>query len=367
MVQYNIDLKGKTVLVTGAAGFIGCNLSLKLLKEFEGIRIIGFDSVNDFYDVRIKEGRIKQIEEFVKSFPSWEASGEAPSFTFVKGNLSEKALIDQVFVDNQPTVVVNLAAQAGVRHSITNPGAYIESNLVGFFNILEACRNNACVEHLVYASSSSVYGSNKKIPYSTDDKVDNPVSLYAATKKSNELMAHSYSKLYNVPSTGLRFFTVYGPAGRPDMAYFGFTNKLREGKTIEIFNYGNCKRDFTYIDDIVEGVTCVMQHAPKKQTGEDGLPVPPYKVYNIGNNQPENLLDFVQILQEELTLAGVLPANYDFEAHKKLVPMQAGDVPVTYADTTPLEQDFGFKPATPLREGLRAFAEWYANYYGKGE
>ncbi|MDD4590203.1 MAG: NAD-dependent epimerase/dehydratase family protein [Parabacteroides sp.] len=350
MLQYNIDLKGKTILVTGSAGFIGCNFALKLLKEYEHVKVIGFDNVNDYYDVRIKEERLGWLSKY-------------EGFTFIKGNLADKALIDELFAKYQPTVVVNLAAQAGVRYSITNPGAYIESNLVGFFNILEACRNNSCVEHLVYASSSSVYGSNKKIPYSTDDKVDNPVSLYAATKKSNELMAHSYSKLYNIPSTGLRFFTVYGPAGRPDMAYFSFTDKLCKGETIEIFNYGNCKRDFTFVDDIVEGVVRVMQHAPEKVMGEDGLPVPPYKVYNIGNNQPENLLDFVKILQEELIAAGVLPQDYDFEAHKRLVPMQPGDVPVTYADTTPLEEDFGFKPSTPLRKGLRAFAQWYAEYY----
>lgn len=350
MLQYNIDLKGKTILVTGAAGFIGCNLALKLLKEFEEVKVIGFDNVNDYYDIRIKEERLKWLSEY-------------ENFTFIKGNLADKLLIDSIFADYQPTIVVNLAAQAGVRYSIINPQAYIESNLVGFFNILEACRNNSCIEHLVYASSSSVYGLNKKIPYSTDDKVDNPVSLYAATKKSNELMAHSYSKLYNIPSTGLRFFTVYGPAGRPDMAYFGFTNKLCKGETIEIFNYGNCKRDFTYVNDIVEGVVRVMQHAPEKEMGEDGLPIPPYKVYNIGNNQPENLLDFVQILQEELVAAGVLPEDYDFEVHKKLIPMQAGDVPITYADTTPLEQDFDFKPTTSLRDGLRAFAKWYADYY----
>lgn len=350
MLQYNIDLKGKTILVTGAAGFIGCNLSLKLLKETDGTKVIGLDSVNDYYDVRIKEERLKLLAEYDR-------------FTFIKGNLADKGLIDKVFAEYQPAVVVNLAAQAGVRYSISNPGAYIESNLVGFYNILEACRHNSCVEHLVYASSSSVYGSNKKIPYSTDDKVDNPVSLYAATKKSNELMAHAYSKLYDIPSTGLRFFTVYGPAGRPDMAYFGFTNKLCKGETIEIFNYGNCRRDFTYVDDIVEGVVRVMQHAPEKAIGEDGLPVPPYKVYNIGNNHPENLLDFVQILQEELVAAGVLPSDYDFDSHKKLVPMQPGDVPVTYADTTPLEEDFGFKPSTPLRDGLRAFAKWYKGYY----
>lgn len=349
MVAYNIDLEGKTVLVTGAAGFIGSNLALRLLDEVKGIRVVGIDSMNDYYDVRIKEERLKRLE----------TSG---SFTMKFGSIADKALIDRIFDEYHPQVVVNLAAQAGVRYSITNPGAYIESNLIGFYNILEACRHNG-VEHLVYASSSSVYGSNKKVPYSTDDKVDNPVSLYAATKKSNELMAHAYSKLYNIPSTGLRFFTVYGPAGRPDMAYFGFTDKLVKGETIKIFNYGNCKRDFTYVDDIVEGVIRVMQHAPEKKNGEDGLPIPPYKVYNIGNNQPENLLDFVTILQEELVRAGVLPEDYDFEAHKELVPMQPGDVPVTYADTTPLEEDFGFKPATPLREGLRKFAEWYKEYY----
>lgn len=349
MVAYNIDLEGKTVLVTGAAGFIGSNLALRLLNEVEGIRVVGIDNMNDYYDVRIKEERLKRLE----------TSG---CFTMKFGSIADKALIDRIFDEYHPQVVVNLAAQAGVRYSITNPGAYIESNLIGFYNILEACRHNG-VEHLVYASSSSVYGSNKKVPYSTDDKVDNPVSLYAATKKSNELMAHAYSKLYNIPSTGLRFFTVYGPAGRPDMAYFGFTDKLVKGETIKIFNYGNCKRDFTYVDDIVEGVIRVMQHAPEKKNGEDGLPIPPYKVYNIGNNQPENLLDFVTILQEELVRAGVLPEDYDFEAHKELVPMQPGDVPVTYADTTPLEEDFGFKPATPLREGLRKFAEWYKEYY----
>lgn len=351
MLPYNIDLKGKTVLVTGTAGFIGSNLALKLLKEVEGITIIGFDNVNDYYDVRLKEERLRMLVEY-------------ENFIFIKGNLADRTLVDELFEKYHPTVVVNLAAQAGVRYSISNPGAYIESNVIGFYNILEACRNSSFVEHLVYASSSSVYGSNKKIPYSTDDKVDNPVSLYAATKKSNELMAHAYSKLYNIPSTGLRFFTVYGPAGRPDMAYFGFTDKLMKGETIEIFNYGNCKRDFTYVDDIVEGVMRVMQHAPEKSKGDDGLPVPPYKVYNIGNNHPENLLDFVQTLQEELVSAGVLPEDYDFESHKKLVPMQPGDVPVTYADTTPLEEDFGFKPATSLRDGLRAFAEWYAEYYG---
>lgn len=350
MLQNNIALKNKTVLVTGAAGFIGSNLVLKLLKEFEGVRVIGLDNMNNYYDPKLKEERLANLSEF-------------SNFSFVKGSLEDKELIDLLFAKYQPAVVVNLAAQAGVRYSISNPSAYIESNIIGFFNILEACRNNPCVEHLVYASSSSVYGSNKKIPYCTDDKVDNPVSLYAATKKSNELMAHTYSKLYNIPTTGLRFFTVYGPAGRPDMAYFSFTNKLCKGEIIEIFNYGNCKRDFTYIDDIVEGITRVMQHAPEKGVGEDSLPIPPYKLYNIGNNQPENLLDFVQILQEELVAAGVLPKDYDFEAHKKLVPMQPGDVPITYADTTPLERDFGFKPSTPLRKGLKAFAEWYAEYY----
>ena len=349
MLQYNIDLKGKTILVTGAAGFIGSNLCKRLLAEVDGAHIIGIDNMNDYYDVNIKKERLAALCKFAQ-------------FTFIEGNIADKALMDELFANHKPHVVVNLAAQAGVRYSITNPGAYIESNLIGFYNILEACRHNN-VEHLVYASSSSVYGSNKKVPYSTDDKVDNPVSLYAATKKSNELMAHSYSKLYNIPSTGLRFFTVYGPAGRPDMAYFGFTNKLVKGDKIQIFNYGNCKRDFTYVDDIVEGIIRVMQHAPEKANGEDGLPIPPYKVYNIGNNQPENLLDFVTILQEELLRAGVLPQDYDFEAHKELVPMQPGDVPVTYADTTPLEQDFGFKPATSLRDGLRAFAEWYAKYY----
>ncbi len=355
MVNYNIDLKGKIVLITGAAGFIGSNLCKQLLNNFENIKVVGLDNMNDYYDVHIKEERLASLQIY-------------SNFTFVKGNLADKPLIDKLFADHKPQVVVNLAAQAGVRYSITNPGAYIESNLIGFYNILEASRNSyeqyeGGVQHLVYASSSSVYGSNKKVPYSTDDKVDNPVSLYAATKKSNELMAHAYSKLYNIPSTGLRFFTVYGPAGRPDMAYFGFTNKLVKGDKIQIFNYGNCKRDFTYVDDIVEGVVRVMKHAPKKQIGEDGLPVPPYAVYNIGNNSPENLLDFVQILQEELVRAGVLPNDYDFEAHKELVPMQPGDVPVTYADTSALEYDFGFKPSTPLRMGLRAFAEWYAKYY----
>ena len=351
MLNSNIKLQNKTVFITGIAGFIGSYLALDLLKREASIRIVGIDSVTDYYDISLKEKRLKKLENY-------------SNLTFIKGNIADKALIEKIFSEHKPNIVVNLAAQAGVRYSITNPDAYIESNLIGFYNILEACRHsNPQVEHLVYASSSSVYGSNKKVPYSTDDKVDNPVSLYAATKKSNELMAHAYSKLYNIPSTGLRFFTVYGPAGRPDMAYFGFTNKLREGKTIQIFNYGNCKRDFTYIDDIVEGVIRVMQHAPEKQNGEDGLPIPPYKVYNIGNNQPENLLDFVTTLQEELIRAKVLPEDYDFEAHKELVPMQPGDVPVTYADTTPLEQDFGFKPSTSLRDGLRAFAEWYAEYY----
>ncbi len=355
MLTPNIDLKNKTVLVTGAAGFIGANLVTELLNTVDGIKIVGLDNVNDYYDVSIKEYRLKKIDELAKSKPGCE-------WIFVKGNIADRAIIDKLFEEYDFTVVVNLAAQAGVRYSITNPDVYIESNIIGFYNILEACRYHP-VEHLVYASSSSVYGSNKKIPYSTDDKVDNPVSLYAATKKSNELMAHAYSKLYNIPSTGLRFFTVYGPAGRPDMAYFGFTNKLIKGQTIEIFNYGNCKRDFTYVDDIVTGVKHVMQNAPEKVTGEDGLPLPPYRVYNIGNNSPENLLDFVQILQEELIRAKVLPEDYDFEAHKKLVPMQAGDVPVTYADTSALERDFGFKPSTSLREGLRRFAEWYHKFY----
>lgn len=355
MLENNVILSGKTILVTGAAGFIGSNLCARLLSSFDNVKIVGIDNMNEYYDVRIKEERLKNLENH-------------SNFIFVRGDISDKQIIDRLFADYRPQVVVNLAAQAGVRYSITNPDAYVASNLIGFYNILEACRHSydngqSGVEHFVYASSSSVYGSNKKVPYSTDDKVDNPVSLYAATKKSNELMAHAYSKLYNIPSTGLRFFTVYGPAGRPDMAYFGFTNKLRDGKTIQIFNYGHCKRDFTYIDDIVEGVIRVMQHAPERQNGEDGLPIPPYKVYNIGNNQPENLLDFVKILQDELIRAKVLPADYDFEAHKELVPMQPGDVPVTYADTTPLEQDFGFKPSTPLRDGLRAFAEWYALYY----
>lgn len=339
----------KTYFITGVAGFIGSNLAKKILKEEKDIKIVGLDNMNDYYDVKIKEYR---LAELLKN----------ENFTFIKGNLADKELINKIFEENKPEIVVNLAAQAGVRYSITNPDAYIESNIIGFYNILEACRHNP-VEHLVYASSSSVYGSNKKVPYSTDDKVDNPVSLYAATKKSNELLAHSYSKLYNIPSTGLRFFTVYGPAGRPDMAYFGFTNKLIKGEKIQIFNYGNCKRDFTYVDDIVEGICRVIKKAPEKKTGEDGLPIPPYAVYNIGNSSPENLLDFVTILQEELVRAGVLPKEYDFESHKELVPMQPGDVPVTYADTTPLERDFGFKPSTTLREGLRKFAEWYKEFY----
>ena len=344
-----INFENKTIFVTGASGFIGANLVKRILTSEPSAKVIGLDSMNDYYDVRIKEARLAELQQF-------------PAYTFVKGNLADKVLITSIFEQYHPEIVVNLGAQAGVRYSITNPDAYIESNMIGFYNILEACRHYP-VEHLVYASSSSVYGSNKKVPYSTDDKVDNPVSLYAATKKSNELMAHAYSKLYNIPSTGLRFFTVYGPAGRPDMAYFGFTNKLREGKTIQIFNYGNCKRDFTYIDDIVEGVVRVMKKPPEKKTGEDGLPVPPYAVYNIGNSNPENLLDFVQILSEELVRAGVLPADYDFDAHKELVPMQPGDVPITYADTSALERDFGFKPHTPLREGLRKFAEWYKEFY----
>lgn len=340
----------KTIFVTGAAGFIGSNLVKKLYQELPEAQVIGIDNMNDYYDFRLKEQRLEQLMQY-------------PSFTFIKGNIADKQLINDVFDQYQPQIVVNLAAQAGVRYSITNPDAYIEANLIGFYNILEACRHHE-VEHLVYASSSSVYGSNKKVPYSTDDKVDNPVSLYAATKKSNELMAHAYSKLYNIPSTGLRFFTVYGPAGRPDMAYFGFTNKLVKGDKIQIFNYGHCKRDFTYVDDIVEGVYRVMMKAPVKQVGEDGLPIPPYKVYNIGNNNPENLLDFVTILQEELIRARVLPQDYDFESHKELVPMQPGDVPVTFADTSALELDFGFNPNTSLRDGLRAFAQWYAKYYG---
>lgn len=339
----------KTIFITGASGFIGSNLAKRILSENPDTKVIGLDNMNDYYDVRIKEERLTELQGF-------------ENYTFVKGNLADKALIDRIFEEHHPDIVVNLGAQAGVRYSISNPDAYMESNMIGFYNILEACRHYP-VEHLVYASSSSVYGSNKKVPYSTEDKVDNPVSLYAATKKSNELMAHAYAKLYNIPSTGLRFFTVYGPAGRPDMAYFGFTDKLVRGETIKIFNYGNCRRDFTYIDDIVEGVIRVMQKAPEKRNGEDGLPIPPYKIYNIGNSNPENLLDFVQILSEELVRAGVLPSDYDFEAHKELVPMQPGDVPVTYADTTPLEQDFGFKPHTPLREGLRKFAEWYKAFY----
>lgn len=352
----NIDLTGKTILVTGSAGFIGSNLVLELLKSESEATIIGLDNVNDYYDVSIKEWRLSEIEK--------AAAESSCSYHFIKGDLADRAVIDRLFADYKPTVVVNLAAQAGVRYSITNPDAYIQSNLIGFYNILEACRHaEPAVEHLVYASSSSVYGSNKKVPYSTEDKVDNPVSLYAATKKSNELLAHAYSKLYNIPSTGLRFFTVYGPAGRPDMAYFGFTNMLRKGETIQIFNYGNCKRDFTFVDDIVEGVKRVMKGAPEKAVGEDGLPIPPYAVYNIGNSNPENLLDFVTILQEELIRAEVLPADYDFEAHKKLVPMQPGDVPVTYADTGALERDYGFKPNTDLRDGLRKFAEWYKEFY----
>lgn len=354
-VKTKIDLSGKTVLVTGAAGFIGSFLSERLLSDFEDIRVIGFDSVNDYYDIRLKESRLEKLQKH-------------KNFIFIKANLADKDKVSEIFREYSPQIVANLAAQAGVRYSITNPDAYIESNLIGFYNILEACRHSyddgaTPVEHLVYASSSSVYGSNKKVPYSTDDKVDNPVSLYAATKKSDELMAHAYSKLYNIPSTGLRFFTVYGPAGRPDMAYFGFTDKLLRGETIRIFNYGNCKRDFTYINDIVEGVVRVMQGAPERKNGEDGLPVPPYAVYNIGNQSPENLLDFVDILQQELIAAGVLPNDYDFEAHKQLVPMQPGDVPVTYADTTPLERDYGYKPSTDLRTGLRSFARWYKDFY----
>ncbi|MDK0796560.1 GDP-mannose 4,6-dehydratase [Clostridium perfringens] len=354
-------IKNKTILVTGAAGFIGSNLVLKLLKTEESVHVVGIDTMNDYYDVSIKEWRLNEIEKEVRKHKD-------STWKFVEGSIADKTLIDKIFDTYKPDIVVNLAAQAGVRYSITNPDAYVEANLIGFYNLLEACRHSydngeKGVEHLVYASSSSVYGSNKKVPYSTDDKVDNPVSLYAATKKSNELMAHAYSKLYNIPSTGLRFFTVYGPAGRPDMAYFGFTNKLLKGETIEIFNYGNCKRDFTYIDDIVKGVKLVMQAPPERRNGEDGLPIPPYAVYNIGNNNPENLLDFVTILQEELIRANVLSSDYDFEAHKKLVPMQPGDVPVTYADTTPLENDFGFKPSTDLRTGLRKFAEWYKEFY----
>lgn len=356
-----IILQNKTILVTGSAGFIGSNLVLELLKSQSSVNIIGIDNMNDYYDVSIKQWRLSEIDKCAKNHVD-------NTYTFIKGDISDKTIIEHIFTKYKPAIVVNLAAQAGVRYSITNPDAYIQSNLIGFYNILEACRHSydngeSGVEHLVYASSSSVYGSNKKVPYSTDDKVDNPVSLYAATKKSNELMAHAYSKLYNIPSTGLRFFTVYGPAGRPDMAYFGFTNKLLNDETIQIFNYGNCKRDFTYIDDIVEGVKRVIQGAPERKNGEDGLPIPPYSVYNIGNNNPENLLDFVTILQEELTTANVLPIDYDFDAHKKLVPMQPGDVPVTYADTTPLERDYDFKPNTPLRIGLRRFAEWYHQFY----
>ena len=350
MLPYNVELDGKTVLVTGAAGFIGSNLVMRLFHDFRNIKVIGIDSITDYYDVNIKYERLKEIESLNRDW------------TFVRASIADKDVVERIFSENKISVVVNLAAQAGVRYSITNPDAYVQSNLIGFYNILEACRHHE-VEHLVYASSSSVYGSNKKVPYSIDDKVDNPVSLYAATKKSNELMAHAYSKLYNIPSTGLRFFTVYGPAGRPDMAYFGFTDKLVKGETIKIFNYGNCKRDFTYVDDIVEGVVRVMQHAPEKENGEDGLPIPPYKVYNIGNSHPENLLEFVTILQEELVRAGVLSKDYDFESHKELVPMQPGDVPITYADTTSLEQDFAFKPGTSLRDGLRNFAEWYVKFY----
>lgn len=351
MLKYNISLEDKTILITGVAGFIGSNLALALLRNFQKIRIVGIDSITDYYDTSLKEERLKQLKKDSR-------------FHFIKGDIADKTTIYKLFHDYNPSVTVNLAAQAGVRYSITNPDAYISSNLIGFYNILEACRHlGNKTEHLIYASSSSVYGSNKKVPYSTDDKVDNPVSLYAATKKSNELLAHAYSKLYDIPTTGLRFFTVYGPAGRPDMAYFGFTDKLRAGQKIQIFNYGNCMRDFTYIDDIIEGIIRVMQHAPERHTGEDGLPIPPYRIYNIGNNHPENLMDFVTILQEELIRAGVLPKDYDFEAHKELVPMQPGDVPITYADTTPLERDFGFKPSTSLRDGLRAFAEWYASYY----
>ena len=352
MLAKNISLAGKTVLVTGVAGFIGSNLAKKLYRDFPDVTVVGIDNMNDYYDVRLKEKRLEELRT-------------EKSFQFIKDDIADKAVINKIFEEYKPRVVVNLAAQAGVRYSITNPDAYVASNLIGFYNILEACRHSydngqTGVEHLVYASSSSVYGSNKKVPYSTEDKVDNPVSLYAATKKSNELMSHAYSKLYNIPSTGLRFFTVYGPAGRPDMAYFGFSDKLVKGESIRIFNYGNCQRDFTYIDDIVEGVVHVMQHAPERRNGDDGLPVPPYSLYNIGNNNPENLLDFVTILQEELVRAGVLPADYDFEVHKKFVPMQPGDVPVTYADTSALEEDFGFKPSTTLREGLKRFAEWYA-------
>ena len=361
MKSENIQLSNKTILITGAVGFIGSNLVLELLRTQDSIHIVGIDNMNNYYDVSIKEWRLKEIEAVAVAHPE-------SSWKFIKGNIANKELIDQIFQENKPSIVVNLAAQAGVRYSITNPDVYIESNLIGFYNILESCRHSydngqIGVKHLIYASSSSVYGSNKKVPYSTEDKVDNPVSLYAATKKSNELMAHAYSKLYNIPSTGLRFFTVYGPAGRPDMAYFGFTNKLRNDEIIQIFNYGNCKRDFTYVDDIVEGVKLVMQAAPEKKVGEDGLPVPPYAIYNIGNSHPENLLEFVDILQQELIRAGVLPEDYDFEAHKELVPMQPGDVPITYADTSALEKDFEYKPGTDLRKGLREFAEWYADFY----
>ena len=355
MIMQKIDLNNKTILVTGSAGFIGSNLVKRLFKDVKGATIVGIDNMNDYYDVSLKEYRLKELEKLNGQFST-------VNYQFIKGDIADKATIDGIFEQYKPQVVVNLAAQAGVRYSITNPDAYIQSNLIGFYNILEACRNHP-VEHLVYASSSSVYGSNKKVPYSTDDKVDNPVSLYAATQKSNELMAHAYSKLYNIPSTGLRFFTVYGPAGRPDMAYFGFTNKLVKGETIQIFNYGNCMRDFTFVDDIVEGVVRIMQGAPEKKQGEDGLPLPPYAVYNIGNNSPENLLNFVDILQQELIRAKVLPEDYDFDAHKQLVPMQPGDVPTTYADTAALERDFGFKPSTSLRDGLRAFAEWYSEFY----
>ncbi len=355
MLTPNINLESKTILVTGAAGFIGANLVTALLNTVKDIKLVGLDNINDYYDVSIKEYRLSEIRKLAAAKPDC-------TWTFIKGNLADKALIEKIFTESKPEMVVNLAAQAGVRYSITNPDVYVESNLVGFYNILEACRNHP-VEHLVYASSSSVYGSNKKVPYSTDDKVDNPVSLYAATKKSNELLAHAYSKLYNIPSTGLRFFTVYGPAGRPDMAYFSFTNKLLKGETIQIFNFGNCKRDFTYVDDIVEGIKRVMERAPEKKNGDDGLPLPPYRIYNIGNSTPENLLDFVTVLQEELIRADVLPSDYDFESHKKLVPMQPGDVPVTYADTLALEQDTGFKPNTPLRTGLCKFAEWYKKFY----
>lgn len=355
MLTANIVLRNKTVLVTGAAGFVGANLVLELLRTASPLRVIGVDNLNDYYDVRLKEYRLAEIEQ--------AAAKTDATWVFVKGNIADRSCIDGIFAEYAPAVVVNLAAQAGVRYSITNPDAYIEANIIGFYNILEACRHHP-VEHLVYASSSSVYGCNQKVPYATDDKVDNPISLYAATKKSNELMAHAYSKLYNIPSTGLRFFTVYGPAGRPDMAYFSFTNKLLKGETIEIFNFGNCKRDFTYVDDIVEGVRRIMQCAPEKANGDDGLPLPPYRIYNIGNNSPENLLEFVDILQQELIRAKVLPADYDFAAHKRLVPMQAGDVPITYADTSALERDFGFKPNTTLREGLRRFAEWYKGFYG---